>query len=863
MSFINDSVRTVSYRDAFPVVKVTDGRVAIGRRGEITVGWELTLPPVHTSSEEDYDEMTSASISAVSHLPGWCMVHRQDIYTYGTYHADPEERSYLGRSYEEHYDGRRYLRHRAYVFVTKAPRSIFESNSTGIFGVKPKIDVMSEDDFQNFLGKCESFIGTYCSRNVSHRQLTADDWLGSGNGYGIVDRYMSMGNESCVGSDIALGRACVGTSRSTAVCYCINSAEQFPGVINSVVFDNTVYGGENNTIYTSFGATTGPLLSCEHAVNQYMLVLDQAALKSELAKKRRRMKGGRDSSDNFMNKENIDRFLDMAYDSGMSGMRSAMNIVAWDTPDRIDALSNVLDSVINRNSVEASRNLRNTHNVWYAGIPGAAAGIGKENMLTGELESLMCLSNWDSFNTDTTGGLLKMSDRLTHVPVRMDIQDIAIEKGWIGNMNVACLGGSGTGKSFFVNSLVNRFYDAGEHVFIIDVGDSYEGQCGIHAEESGGRDGQYHTWDDNRRLSFNPFIGIDGWLNADGTLKTDDMNVNFFLSLIQAIWSPDDGWKGETTPILVQFIRDFVQQWLEKASGTLPVFNDFFRYIGEVIQPRIIPVYDEKGQVQSLPQNPYVVAFNPVTPADIDIKKFLRAMAAYAEGGSYAYLLNNPQPSDLSDSRFSVYEVAKVSETNDKKFYSVVVLCIINIFNRKMRSDKFKDVKKVMVIEEAWKAIANESMEPYIKELWKTSRKYSTTAMVVTQEVEDILGSDIIKNTILKNSDVKILLDQSNNLNCFDDVQELFGLSEKDRNIIFSMNKGKDENDPSKDVFIKFVKEGAAKTGVFRTEVSLKQAIAYESKFEKKRPFIELAKKIGYIEACEEIYRQKTKKVAS
>lgn len=865
ISFINDSVRTISYEDVFPVIRVTDDRIAIGRRGELTVGWRLGLPALHTSTQEEYDEMTSGAVRAVEHLPSWCLVHRQDVYTYRTYRADPSARSYLAKAYEEHYDGARYLHHDAYLFVTLCTADIYGSSGTasGVFGIRPSIAVPSERELDEFLGKCESFVREYCGRNISYEPLVKKDWLGDGAGdYGIVDRYMSMGEDSCVGSDIALGRAAVGTSRSTAVCFAVNSAELFPGEIDSIVKDKT-FSGEHSTICTSFGAPTGPLLNCSHAVNQYVLTIAQETLRKSLKWKGRIMRGNGDENANDINLDNLEDFIDAAYDEKKIGIRTALNIVAWDSPGRIDALTQKVQSVISSGSVEAVRCLRNSHIIWYAGIPGAASGLGRENMLTGELESLMCLSNWDSFISDLEGGTLKMCDRITRVPVRMDMQELAARKGWIGNFNIACLGSSGTGKSFFVNTYLQQCYDAGEHVTVIDVGDSYQGQCGIHAEESGGRDGQYHTWDNNRRLSFNPFVHMDGWLKEDGSLDMENANVNFFLSLIQTIWSPDGGWSRDMTPILYQFIRDFVAGWRDSGNGALPVFDDFYSYVAEKLMPRIVPEYDERGEVSSMPKDPYIFAKSPVTLTDFNVVKFVRALASYAGNGPYAYLLNNHSPADLSASRFSVYEVAKISETSDKTFYSVVVLCIVNIFDQKMRSDEFKKDVKILVIEEAWKAIANETMAPYIRELWKTSRKYNTSAMVVTQEVKDILGSDIIKDTILSNSDIKVLLDQSSNIAYFDRIQELYGLTQKDKDEIFSMNKGKSEDDPVKDVFIKFVSEGAERTGVFRTEVSGKQAIVFESKFAKKEPFIRLAEETGsYMKACDIIYQQKLTEVS-
>ena len=189
----------------------------------------------------------------------------------------------------------------------------------------------------------------------------------------------------------------------------------------------------------------------------------------------------------------------------------------------------------------------------------------------------------------------------------------------------------------------------------------------------------------------------------------------------------------------------------------------------------------------------------------------------------------------------------KLSGINDSKFYSLCILCIMNSFNAKMRSTPGM---KVMVIEEAWKAIANETMSGYLAGLWKTARKFQTSAVVVTQQVSDIMSSQVIRDTILQNSSVRILLDQSNNRNCFSQLQELLGLSDHQKDVILSMNLRKDKGLKYREVFIAL---GDKKYGVYATEVSPQEAVAYESNKERKKPFLELSQSIGAVGAIRKL----------
>jgi hypothetical protein len=171
----------------------------------------------------------------------------------------------------------------------------------------------------------------------------------------------------------------------------------------------------------------------------------------------------------------------------------------------------------------------------------------------------------------------------------------------------------------------------------------------------------------------------------------------------------------------------------------------------------------------------------------------------------------------------------------------------MNSFNAKMRSTPGM---KVMVIEEAWKAIANETMSGYLAGLWKTARKFQTSAVVVTQQVSDIMSSQVIRDTILQNSSVRILLDQSNNRNSFAQLQELLGLTEHQKDVILSMNRRHKEGLRYRDVFIAL---GDKKYGVYATEVSPQEAVCYESNKEKKKPFLELSQVMGPVGAIRKL----------
>src|SRR5580704_6696696 len=230
-----------------------------------------------------------------------------------------------------------------------------------------------------------------------------------------------------------------------------------------------------------------------------------------------------------------------------------------------------------------------------------------------------------------------------------------------------------------------------------------------------------------------------------------------------------------------------------------------------------------------------------VRDSDFDIENFLYVLRPYYKSGEFDYLLNASENLDLLQQRFIVFELDNIKD--HPILFPVVTLIIMEVFISKMR--KLKGIRKMIMIEEAWKAIAKEGMAEYIKYLFKTVRKFFGEAIVVTQDVEDIISSPVVKQAIINNSDCKILLDQSKYQNKFDQIQELLGLTEKEKALVLSINKA---NDPAKKYKEVFISLGGTLSRVYRTEVSPEEYLAYTTEETEKMKVTEYARIYGSIE---------------
>ena len=195
----------------------------------------------------------------------------------------------------------------------------------------------------------------------------------------------------------------------------------------------------------------------------------------------------------------------------------------------------------------------------------------------------------------------------------------------------------------------------------------------------------------------------------------------------------------------------------------------------------------------------------------VDISTYRYMMKDFYRGGNHDKTLNEDMDGSLFDETFIVFEIDAIKD--DPLLFPIVTLIIMDVFLQKMR---IKKNRKVLVIEEAWKAIASPLMAEYIKYLYKTARKFWASVGVVTQEIQDIIGSPVVKEAIINNSDVVMLLDQSKFKERFDNIKAILGLTDVDCKKIFTINRL--ENKAGRSFFREvFIRRGTT-SGVFGVE---------------------------------------------
>ena len=809
-------MKAVTLESKFPLMAVENGCI-ISKDADITIAFRVELPELFTVTSPEYEAIHSAWVKAVKVLPNYSIVHKQDWFIREEYQPDiqKEDMSFLSRSFELHFNERPYLNHACFLFLTKTTKermrmqSNFNTLCRGFLIPKEIRDKETVAKFLEAVGQFERIVND--SGFVRLTRLSTDEITGTKENPGLVEKYFSLSLEDTTTlKDIQLNPEEMRIGDNYLCLHTLSDTEDLP---SRVATDNRYekLSTDRSDCRLSFAAPVGVLLSCNHIWNQYLFIDDSTENLKRFEKQARNMHSlSRYSRQNQINKEWLERYLNEAHSLGLTSIRCHCNVMAWsDTREELQRIKNDVGSALALMECKPRHNTVDTPTLFWAGIPGNAADFPAEESFYTFIEQALCFFTEETnYKSSLSPFGIKMVDRLTGKPLHLDISDLPMKKGIITNRNKFILGPSGSGKSFFTNHMVRQYYEQGAHIVLVDTGNSYQGLCNLINRKTGGEDGVYFTYTEDNPIAFNPFYTEDGIFDIE---KKESIKT-----LILTLWKRDDEPPTRAEEVA---LSNAVSQYIDKLkTGIIPSFNTFYEFV--------------KGEYRE------ILDAKEVREKDFDVANFLNVLEPYYKGGEYDYLLNSEKQLDLLSKRFIVFEIDAIKD--HKILFPITTIIIMEVFINKMR--RLKGVRKLILIEEAWKAIAKEGMAEYIKYLFKTVRKFFGEAIVVTQEVDDIIASPIVKESIINNADCKILLDQRKYMNKFDSIQALLGLSEKEKSQVLSINMANNPNRRYKEVWIGL---GGVQSAVYATEVSLQEYLAYTTEETEKHEVMELAEKLG------------------
>ena len=738
------------FQDIYFSVEDVDGiGVLYTKTGEYSAILKLENPvQKYSANIDNYYEFTNLLTALAQTLGEGYAIHKQDVFIKKKFHDETNDNhEFLSESYFRYFTGRTYTDVQTYLIITQENKKsrLFSFDSkkwrdflVKIRKVKDQLKDSGVDSTYLDGATARDYVDRYFSMNFTGKIVSMTNFK-------VDDESISMGNKRC-------------KVYSLVDVDCIN----LPGVIRPY----TNIEVNNTSMPVDLVSLVDNIPVAETVIYNQMLFMPNQKRELSLLDKKKNRHASMPNPSNLIAVEDIKKVQDVIARENKQLVYAHFNlVVSVPIDDDIQKCTNHLENSFGRMGIHISKRAYNQLELFVNSFPGNCYGMNPDydRFLTLS-DAATCLMYKEHIqHSEDTPLKVYYTDR-QGVPVAIDISGKEGKNKITDNSNFFILGPSGSGKSFFTNSMVRQLWEQNTDVVLVDTGNSYEGLCDYV-------NGKYISYTEEHPITMNPFA-----------IKREELNIEkigFLKNLIMLIWK---GTNGRITKTEDHLIEDVITEYYDAHFRTGKVkelsFNTFYEY--------------------STARIPEIVRDNNLEGIDLATYNYL--LKDFYKGGNHELTLNENLDTALFDETFIVFEIDSIKD--DPLLFPLVTLTIMDVFIQKMR---IKKNRKVLVIEQAWKAIASPMMAEYIKYLYKTARKFWASVGVVTQEIQDIVGSPIVKEAIINNSDVIMLLDQSKFKERFDEIKAILGLTDVDCRKIFTINRLENKEGRSffREVFIR------------------------------------------------------------
>ncbi len=719
LAFGTGGKRSRIFQDIYFTVEEVEGiGVLYTKNGDYSAVLTMENPVQKYSANIDaYYEFTSLFTSLAQTLGEGYAIHKQDVFCRRSFKDEhPAHHEFLSDCYFRYFSGREYTDQRTFLVITQ------ESKGSKLFSYDAR-------KWRDFMVKVRKVRDQLKDAGISCR------FLDKREASEYVDRYFALDFTGKTVSMTGLKVDDEGISLGDRRCKFYSLVDVDSVALPPLIRPFTSIEVNNSSMPVDLVSAVDAIPDARTIIyNQVLFVPGQKKELAALEKKKNRH-SSIPSPANQMAVEDIKNVQDVIAREGKQLVYCHFNVgVVTDRSADIHKCTNYIENAFGRQGIHISKRAFNQLELFVSTFPGNCYSLSPDydRFLTlGDAAACLMYKEKTQHSEDTP---LKIwyTDR-QGVPVAIDISGKEGKEKITDNSNFFCLGPSGSGKSFHMNSVVRQMWEQDTDIVMVDTGNSYEGLC----EYVGGK---YISYTEEHPITMNPFRITRAEYNIE--------KVGFLKNLVMLIWKGSQGTVTKTEDKLIeQTITEYYENHFAGRISQL-CFNTFYEF-----------------SVKRIPE-----ICNENNLAGIDLAAYNYLMKDFYKGGNHEVTLNEDLDTTLFDETFIVFEIDSIKD--DPLLFPLVTLIIMDLFIQKMR---IKKNRKVLVIEEAWKAIASPIMAEYIKYMYKTARKFWASVGVVTQEIQDIVGSPIVKEAIINNSDVVMLLDQSKFRERFDDVLDLLG----------------------------------------------------------------------------------------
>ncbi len=800
------------FRDIYFSVENTDGiGIVYTKTGEYSAILKIENPVQKYSANTDgYYEFTHLFSAIAQTLGEGYAIHKQDIFIRKQFEdGSGDQHEFLSAAYFRYFNGRHYTDSVCYLTITQ------ESKKSRLFS----FDNKKWRDFLVKIRKVHDLLHDAGVQAVFLNETEASNYVDRFFAMDFKNKTVSMTNFKASDENLSMGgKRCKVYSLVDVDCVSL------PPLIRP--YSNIEVN--NSEMPVDLLSAIDNIPNAETVVYNQIIFLPNQKRELALLDKKKNRHASIPNPGNQMAVEDIKRVQEVIARESKQLVYTHYNlIVAVPANTDLQKCTNHLENTFSRLGIHISKRAYNQLELFVSSFPGNCYSMSEDydRFLTLS-DAAMCLMYKERIqHSEETPLKIYYTDR-QGVPVAIDITGKEGKYKLTDNSNFFCLGPSGSGKSFHMNSVVRQLYEQGTDVVMVDTGNSYEGLCEY-------LNGKYISYTEEKPITMNPFRINRAELNVEKT--------GFLKNLVLLIWKGSQGTVTKTEDRLIeQVITEYYDTYFNGFEGFTVTQREDLQKSLQIDERNHNDRRDESERERdaridrminemerrrkelkvkelsfnsfyefSVQRIPDICSENRISGIDLSTYRYM--MKDFYRGGNHEKTLNENMDSSLFDETFIVFEIDSIKD--DPLLFPLVTLIIMDVFLQKMR---IKKNRKVLVIEEAWKAIASPLMAEYIKFMYKTARKFWASVGVVTQEIQDIIGSPIVKEAIINNSDVVMLLDQSKFRERFDEIKAILGLTEVDCKKIFTVNRL--ENKEGRSFFREvFIRRGTT-SGVYGVE---------------------------------------------
>ena len=874
-AFGTGSKRAKIFEDIyFSVEDVENKGIIYTKKGDYSAVLEMENPIKKYSADTDsYYDFTTLMASVIQVLGEGYALHKQDVFVRKNFDMSRvaakkkkgSKRAFLSEAYFRFFNGREYTEATTYLVITQK-------------GKKGGIHTYDNSKWRDFLVKIQKVSDRLKSGEINCRFLSAAECKE------YADRFFAFDfkNKNISMTDFKVDSEKIGMGNKQIKVYSLLDVDSIglPGNIRPY----TDVSVNNAVISQDLLADIDHVPGVDSIVyNQVIFLPNQKREMMKLDKKKNRH-ASIPNPNNQIAVEDINAVQNELARNGKILVYAHYNLIVQTSSDYdFQKVTNSLENIFARYNIHISKRAYNQLELFVASFPGNCFRLNQDyDQFLTLSEAALCLMYKERQAVGDDSALKCYYTDRQGLPLAVDTSGKEGKKRYTNNSNFFVLGPSGSGKSFFMNTVMRQYREQDTDIVIIDTGDSYEGLCSYF-------DGTYISYSKEKPISMNPFKVTDAEYNgnfgekknflqslifqlfkgAEFPTKLEDAVINqTIVEYYEEYFHPFEGFNEEErkemkTKLLLEDKKngeyDKFEEELEERYGDeyeieeleYKKLSDRDKRISEKLKAVIEDKAATEGEKEvaqralqrltpEVIENKYLMrierqidkierqkkklkvtelSFNSYYEFAVEripqimkqqniqfnIHDFATILQAFYKGGENESILNNDIDGSLFDEKFIVFEIDKVKD--DPVLFPILTLIIMDVFTQKMR---IKKGRKCLVIEEAWKAIATPVMADYIKYLYKTARKHWAMVGVVTQEIQDITSSPIVKEAIINNSDVFMLLDQSKFKDKFDDIKATLSLTDIDCKKIFTINRLDNHEGRSRfqEVFIKRGQDG-------------------------------------------------------